>query len=992
MKKRISAVAASVMLMLFASFAVACSKDTPSGNPDEPIDIKYSVTFAYNYDAAPNGGIYKTDAVVSGHTVAKPIDPTRDGFAFSAWTVATAESSARFDFTTAISADTTVYAQWQTTGGTTEPDVPDPTEPTDPDEPPVTQKELTGIEIKTLPTKLTYTVGDTFDVTGLQVSAVYDNGDKEDIVADEYNVSSPDMSRSGTVTVTVTYKADISKTATFDITVNAPQQELPKHKIDFDINGGDKSVFPIVNIEDGTTVNNVPVTSKFGYTFDGWYYNDVLFDLANTPITQDYLLVAHFTPVSYALAYGTGEHGSVQTSDIRFTVENYGDITLPEVTVTTGGYYFIGWFDAATGGNEVTEITEAMVRAIGADNTLTVYARYSNEYTVQFDTDGGEPRPAAQKVEYLSSASKPTIDPTKSGLTFVGWTLDGEPYDFASPVKGDITLVAQWTDKNKYTVKFLNGSSVLREISVEEGSKIASYVPELKGYDFGGWYKDSALLTVFDFDELISSNTNIFAKLTETEYTITYILNDGINDAANPDKYTVSDGTVTLKDATKYGFAFVGWFTAGEGGDKKSSLSIDDFDGTEIKLYAIFEAIEYTVTFDANGGVLAADTEGEVLVGHGNTVARPADPVRENYEFVGWTVNDVAYDFDSVITSDITIKAQWTVKIYVAGIYSGDTLISELLANEADDKELIANNVTLKVGVAVRFRTASDWSRISVKSGVGSAKDMFTVNGDTITLENDADGDTFNFYLDTSVTSGDNLWIACVGKRIESQLTDGDGIYSDSDLLAPFVNNDNGFNEVMTIIDIELAEKTVLTVRYGGAIDADATLNPACTLGSAANGKFTLPAGTYSFYYNYYTKVMWISGTPDVSQDPNAGFAYDAVTDTLKVYLTGQFAAKDMESFDWDNGYVFATTDNNCYKLDRIYLQEGDIIKVRSGSIGYGYNYIKAKYGEPVQTGGVKDGGGNDRNIIIVNTGYYSIEFWKEYSGDKLISILYSVD
>ncbi len=340
----------------------------------------------------------------------------------------------------------------------------------------------------------------------------------------------------------------------------------------------------------------------------------------------------------------------------------------------------------------------------------------------------------------------------------------------------------------------------------------------------------------------------------------------------------------------------------------------------------------------------------------------------------------------------IEIKTLPTKLTYTVGdTFDATGLQVSAVYDNGDKEDIVADEYNVSSPDMSRSGTVT--VTVTYKADISKTATFdITVNGDTITLENDADGDTFNFYLDTSVTSGDNLWIACVGKRIESQLTDGDGIYSDSDLLAPFVNNDNGFNEVMTIIDIELAEKTVLTVRYGGAIDADATLNPACTLGSAADGKFTLPAGTYSFYYNYYTKVMWISGTPDVSQDPNAGFAYDAVTDTLKVYLTGQFAAKDMESFDWDNGYVFATTDNNCYKLDRIYLQEGDIIKVRSGSIGYGYNYIKAKYGEPVQTGGVKDGGGNDRNIIIVNTGYYSIEFWKEYSGDKLISILYSVD
>ncbi len=77
------------------------------------------------------------------------------------------------------------------------------------------------------------------------------------------------------------------------------------------------------------------------------------------------------------------------------------------------------------------------------DNGVWVVAALPN-YTVTFDADGGTPAPAAQTVQKGSTATAPA-EPTKDGFTFAGWTLGGSAYDFATPVTGNITLVASWT-------------------------------------------------------------------------------------------------------------------------------------------------------------------------------------------------------------------------------------------------------------------------------------------------------------------------------------------------------------------------------------------------------------------------------------------------------------------------------------------------------------------------------------------------------------------
>lgn len=68
------------------------------------------------------------------------------------------------------------------------------------------------------------------------------------------------------------------------------------------------------------------------------------------------------------------------------------------------------------------------------------------------------------------------------------------------------------------------------------------------------------------------------------------------------------------------------------------------------------EVPTYTVTFDAQDG-----SEPTVVSAKLNySVAEPADPVRAGYTFDGWMLNGSAFDFATLIDSDLTLTAQWT--------------------------------------------------------------------------------------------------------------------------------------------------------------------------------------------------------------------------------------------------------------------------------------------------------------------------------------------
>jgi len=85
----------------------------------------------------------------------------------------------------------------------------------------VTSVYITGISVKTLPSKTAYFIGDKLDTTGLQLTVTYNNGYSTTITSG-FTVDSPKMDSFGTKTVTVSYGG---KSAKFDITVK--QQEIP---------------------------------------------------------------------------------------------------------------------------------------------------------------------------------------------------------------------------------------------------------------------------------------------------------------------------------------------------------------------------------------------------------------------------------------------------------------------------------------------------------------------------------------------------------------------------------------------------------------------------------------------------------------------------------------------------------------------------------------------------------------------------------------------
>ena len=103
--------------------------------------------------------------------------------------------------------------------------------------------------------------------------------------------------------------------------------------------------------------------------------------------------------------------------------------------------------NAAKQGMEGTELTD--LPWLSACE-IEVYAQVPvdlTEYTVTFQPENGEAE-FTQTVRAGTAAEQPET-PEKEGYYFLGWMLDGEMYDFGTPVTQDITLAAKWAGEGE---------------------------------------------------------------------------------------------------------------------------------------------------------------------------------------------------------------------------------------------------------------------------------------------------------------------------------------------------------------------------------------------------------------------------------------------------------------------------------------------------------------------------------------------------------------
>lgn len=414
---------------------------------------------------------------------------------------------------------------------------------------------------------------------------------------------------------------------------------------------------------------------RTGYDFDGWYDaangGNKVTDLWKGSRTSDLTLYARWTPHSYSISYylndadGMAADNTVNAGTAAFTVES-GDISF--AAPTRKGYEFDGWYDALTGGNKVTGITTG-----SRSENLSLYARYTViPYTITYENIGAadnSANPATYTVEdeiiFDTSLSREGYKP------FEGWlnSSNEKVVGLAKGSTGNITLKGKWTPI-EYTVTYVtNGgtnSNLNPAVYTVESADISFRDASKYGYDFAGWYDSetggSRISGIAKGSR--TGNLTLYARWTPTVYRITYVLDNGTNNAANPSTYTIED-SVTFGDPSKGPEStFIGWFTNANPKLGTNVTSLPKGSTGDRTLYAVWVTTTFNVTYMTNTEAGTVNTKVE----YNMPASAPSGLTKTGYNLAGWyqsaDFSGSKWNFATGITAPLTLYAEWQKNRY----------------------------------------------------------------------------------------------------------------------------------------------------------------------------------------------------------------------------------------------------------------------------------------------------------------------------------------
>ena len=368
-------------------------------------------------------------------------------------------------------------------------------------------------------------------------------------------------------------------------------------------------------------------------------------------------------PVSRTVTWDANGGSVSPTSQ---TVLSGTSVTAP--TPTRTHYSFVYWRNPLSGGDPIILYAG---NSYTVTSNITFYAIWNaNTYTVSYNYNGGTGTPASASVQYPGSVTLPTPD-SRTGYAFNGWytassggTFVGNAGSSYSPTS-NITLYAQWS-LITYTITWnANGGSVSpTSNSGTYGQTVTAPTPTRSGYTFLYWRDTASGDYTYQVNAganwTIIGNQTFYARWSINQYTVTYNANGG---SVTPTSNTVNAGSsVTLPTPSRSGYTFNGWYTASSGGSFVGNAGSSYTPSSSVTIYAQWSIIQYTVTWNANGGSVTPTSN---AVNAGSSVTAPT-PTRSGFTFVRWA-DTPSGDYTYTVLaggsftppSSITMYARW---------------------------------------------------------------------------------------------------------------------------------------------------------------------------------------------------------------------------------------------------------------------------------------------------------------------------------------------
>ena len=435
--------------------------------------------------------------------------------------------------------------------------------------------ELVKIEVKTMPTKTEYFVGDTLDTTGLALTATNNNGATETVTSG-FTCTPTILNTVGPQAITVTYGG-----LTTTITVNV----ICAHT-DCEWVYAGKNVFEMICFDCTEICDTKEVYLTLSADSNEVINKGTL--VLTTTVTDDF------------------------TEDIVYSSSDESVATVDENGVVTANSLGTATITATIADTDIK-----------SEYSIAVLPR---KFTVTWIVDATE-----TVVTVEEGAKINTLDaPTKEGYTFTGW--DNEIPE-TMPAQ-DLTFTALWTP-NAYDAVFdANGGEFVggdnqKTIPVDFDSTIVfDETPVLQGYRFLGWSADGkdAVETLGYMDSINGKKfTALWTESDKTPYTVeTYTMNaDGKYVLSTEVVYGTTNADVELTPEISNGFSL---------NTERSILAGKINADGSLKLTVYIDRNGYKFTVDIDGNATT------VTYLYGAKIVKPENPAKTGHTFDCWSV------------------------------------------------------------------------------------------------------------------------------------------------------------------------------------------------------------------------------------------------------------------------------------------------------------------------------------------------------------------
>ena len=585
-----------------------------------------------------------------------------------------------------------------------------------------------------------------------------------------YNDSTK-VENGATVTNPITLKAHWDA-AQVNYTINYWQQKVTDDKNATDA----QKTYEYVEAETKKATTGTPISAENLKTYKGFKYNannsskDVKISGDGSTIINVYYDRVLCTVNFYAYE-STGWFGGGSWNIIKTVTGLYG-ANLPKGAWDTSTY---SWKSRKSDGSDCVLLTSFDFETAGyAKNQGNV----SEKGIVTTCNFYGSQQSGSGKINYYNEQADGSYVLAQSITTRNGTLTVHEKfagYDLYKYSKGNVNgeSAAYWNDlSSKYNVSDgddidhernqpINIASKLKTYSlsyynynkVTKTEKSIKYTASLKSYAnytpakpselpsyyvFGGWYKDKACTTKFDFntEKMPNANVQIYAKWTAQKINLTFNLNtpDGTSKVVNRDVDAGTIASTVLPSATTISdYSFAGWYYA----DGNGNITKDAFNANEAitKDTSVIGKWLYNgkLTVVYNPGTeeskATVPTDSNIYAGGAKvTVAKNATTISKK-KFLGWKLKGNlyhpgdAFEVNKDLANDdnvITLTAVWgseehsTTMSYNPGNGRGNVTTVPVKNNES---------VTLKSDKALGYQAPKKEGKEYYFAGWATSKD-----------------------------------------------------------------------------------------------------------------------------------------------------------------------------------------------------------------------------------------------------------------------------